>query len=426
MRALASGVLWLSLAVASACGGSGGPARTAGSGGQGAQGVGGAGASGGTPGTGGSVGASGGSTGSGGAAGASAGTGGQSSGSGGHDPDGGSGGTSAGGRGPGVGGAGSGGLATGSGGATGAAGRASGGGAGVGGRPAEGAGGAGAACGRCTTYAAPAQTGTVGPSDLEALSGLAVSRLQPEIFFAHNDHDRPVVYALDLQGREHARITLTGATATDIEDIAVGPCGAGTCVYLGDIGDNSAQRSEYAVLRFPQPMVPDSPGQAAMTASFERFRFTYEDGSHNAEGLMVAPDGTVYVVTKLAPGSGGRVAATGPSSIYRVPSPLATGTVARATKVATLTVPASGDLAASGAAAHPCGAGFLLRAYDRVYEFSTPAGMGFEAAFTAVPKVVAMPNEPQSEAIDYRADGRGFITSGEGAGAPIFQTSCAP
>jgi hypothetical protein len=235
-----------------------------------------------------------------------------------------------------------------------------------------------------------------------------------------------VVYALDLQGREHARITLTGATATDIEDIAVGPCGAGTCVYLGDIGDNSAQRTEYAVLRFPVPMVPDSPGQAAMTATFERFRFTYEDGSHNAEGLMVAPDGTVYVVTKLAPGSGGRVAATGPSSIYRLPSSLAAGTVARATKVATLTVPASGDLAASGAAAHPCGAGFLLRAYDRVYEFSTPAGMGFEAAFTAVPKVVAMPNEPQSEAIDYRADGRGFITSGEGAGAPIFQTACSP
>jgi len=303
----------------------------------------------------------------------------------------------------------------------------------VGGKSAGGAGGAGgvagssgAACGRCAAYATPAQTGTVGAADVDALSGLAVSRLQPDIVLAHNDHDRPVVYALDLQGREHARITLTGAPATDIEDIAVGPCGDGTCVYLGDIGDNSAQRNEYAVLRFPLPMVPDSPGQSAMTASFERFRFTYEDGSHNAEGLMVAPDGTVYVVTKLAPGSGGRVAATGPSSIYRLPPSMTAATVARATKVATLTVPASGDGAASGAAAHPCGTGFLLRTYDRVYEFTAPAGMGFEAAFTATPKVVAMPNEPQSEAIDYRADGRGFITSGEGAGAPIFQTACAP
>jgi hypothetical protein len=67
-----------------------------------------------------------------------------------------------------------------------------------------------------------------------------------------------------------------------------------------------------------------------------------------------------------------------------------------------------------------------LRTYDRVYEFVSPAGMGLEAAFTATPKVVAMPNEPQSEGIDYRADGRGFVTSGEGASAPIVQTACAP
>ncbi len=266
----------------------------------------------------------------------------------------------------------------------------------------------------------------MGPSALNALSGLVVSRLQPDIVLAHNDHDLAVVYALDLQGREHARITLSGATATDIEDIAIGPCGAQTCVYLADVGDNNAQRSEYAVLRFALPMVPASAGQAAMTVPFERFRFTYEDGSHNAEGLMVGPDGVVYVVTKLAPGSGGRVAATGPSSIYRLPSSMTTTSVARATKVATLTVPASGELAASAAAAHPCGTSFLLRTYDRVYEFVSPAGMGFEAAFTATPKVVAMPNETQSEAIDYRADGRGFVTSGEGASAPIVHTACAP
>ena len=37
-----------------------------------------------------------------------------------------------------------------------------------------------------------------------------------------------------------------------------------------------------------------------------------------------------------------------------------------------------------------------------------------------------MPNETQSEAIDYRADGRGFVTSGEGASASIVQTACAP
>jgi hypothetical protein len=282
-------------------------------------------------------------------------------------------------------------------------------------------------CGRCNEYATPIQTGTVEPSELNALSGVAVSHAQPDILFAHNDHDRPVVYALDLEGRQHARIVLDGATATDIEDIAVGPCGPQTCVYLGDIGDNAAQRNEYAILRFVAPMVPASAGTTMMTAAFERFQFTYEDGSHNAESLMVAPDGTIYIVTKLAPGSGGSVAATGPSSVYRLAASISSSSAARATKVATLAVPQSGELAASAAAAHPCGEGFLLRTYDRVYEFVTPAGMGFEAAFGVQPKLVSTTtDEPQSEGIDYRADGRGFITSGEGARAPIVQRSCAP
>jgi hypothetical protein len=281
-------------------------------------------------------------------------------------------------------------------------------------------------CSHCPAYATPTQTGSVEPTELAALSGLATSRSQPEIVFAHNDHDRAVVYALDLQGHLHARISLAGAMASDIEDIAAGPCGAQNCVYLGDIGDNAAQRSEYAILRIVEPIVPSAPGTNAMSVTFERYRFTYEDGSHNAESLMVAPDGTLYVVTKLAPGSGGRVAATGMSSVYRLAAPLSTTAVARASKVATLPVPASGDLAASAAAAHPCGLGFLLRTYDRVYEFLTPPGAGFEAAFGVAPKVIAMPDEPQSEGIDYRADGRGFVTSGEGTHAPIVLTACAP
>ncbi|HEY8943584.1 MAG TPA: hypothetical protein VIM73_04950 [Polyangiaceae bacterium] len=278
-------------------------------------------------------------------------------------------------------------------------------------------------CEPCSVHGEPVLTGET-RAPLDALSGLALSRQQPNILFAHNDHDGSVVFALDLEGNEHARISLTDAPVRDLEDVAVGPCGAQTCVFLADIGDNNAVRSEYAILRFVAPMVPNSPGSMTITAEFERFRFVYEDGSHNAEGLMVGPDGTIYIATKLAPGTGGRVEAMGPSSIYRLPSTLATEIVAEATKVATLSVPADGDLAASAAAAHPCGRGFLLRTYDRVYEFVTPEGMPFEAAFTAVPSSVAMPDEPQSEGIDYAPDGRGFITAGEGVGAPILQTRC--
>lgn len=266
----------------------------------------------------------------------------------------------------------------------------------------------------------------MGPSALRSLSGLAVSRSQPDLLFAHNDHDGPEVFVLDFEGREHARITLEDVSTTDIEDIAVGPCDDETCVFLADIGDNAAARDEYAILRFLAPMVSSGAGTLTLSVPAERLRFTYEDGSHNAESLMVAPDGTLYIVTKLAPGSGGNVAATGPSSVYRLPASITPNAVALATKVATLSVPQSGERALSAAAAHPCGEGFLVRTYDRVYEFLTPAGMGFEAAFQATPRLIESLEEPQSEGIDYRADGRGFVSSGEGTRAPIVGTSCAP
>lgn len=286
------------------------------------------------------------------------------------------------------------------------------------------AGGMTSACGICDAYGTSQQTGTIDEAGPSSLSGLALSRAQPGIAFVHDDHERAVVYAIDLQGRVHARFTLENAGASDLEDIAVGPCGKGSCVYLGDIGDNAAVRGEYAVLRFAEPTVPSEPGTTSTTVDYERFAFHYEDGSHNAESLMVAPDGTVYVITKLAPGTGGNVRADGPSSVYRLPVPLSSGAVATAREVATLPVPAAGDQAASAAAAHPCGLGFLLRTYDRVYEFRVPAGASFEDAFAATPRVVAMPSEPQSEGIDYRSDGRGFVSSGEGASAPIMATDC--
>jgi hypothetical protein len=279
-------------------------------------------------------------------------------------------------------------------------------------------------CGLCGDYAAPMQTGTVEPTELDALSGLAVSRTQPEILFAHNDHARALVYALDRTGSLRARIDLPDAMASDIEDIAVGPCESESCIYLADIGDNAATRGEYALLRFAEPDIPSGPSVSDMQTPFERYRFRYEDGSHNAEALMVAPDGTVYLVTKLAPGSGGSVAATGPSSVYRLSPPFSSSSSAVAVKVATLPIPAGDDLAASAAAAHRCGLGFLVRTYNRVYEFRTPKDGGFEDAFAVVPVSVAMPAEPQSEGIDYLGDGRGFVSSGEGANAPFQVTDC--
>ena len=78
--------------------------------------------------------------------------------------------------------------------------------------------------------------------ELPEESGVAVSRRVPGRLWTHNDSGEAVIFALDARGSVTARVRLTGASVEDWEAIAVGPCPAGSCVFVADIGDNDAQR----------------------------------------------------------------------------------------------------------------------------------------------------------------------------------------
>jgi hypothetical protein len=280
------------------------------------------------------------------------------------------------------------------------------------------AGAGGATCGRCAAYGTPVRTGQT-PAELDNLSGIAASWRNPGVLFAHNDMTQATVFALATDGHLLARFALVNAGAVDIEDIAVGPCPAGNCLYLADSGGNlSASRVEFAIYRLTEPVVPAAATTATTNVSFERFRFVYPDGAnHNAESLLVDPaTGALYIITKVAAGQ--------PSTAYALPSPPSTSGANTLRKVADLPVPRSGDSPATAAAAHPCGLGFLLRTNGIAYEFRIAAGAPFESAFSVSPVVVPTATEPQSEAITYRADGKGYFTSGETAAAPIFAVGC--
>jgi hypothetical protein len=277
-------------------------------------------------------------------------------------------------------------------------------------------------CVACQAYLAPAELAKVQTSDLAELSGLAIGHQNPQLIFAHNDRARAVVFVLDRQGGVKARLSLENAMPTDVEDIAIAACAKDSrdsCVYLADIGDNASQRSEIAVLRFAEPALPASDAVTMLSPMFTRLRFRYEDGAHNAEGFMVDPaTARMYVVTKLMDG--------GVSSVYRLDEGASADAVGTAVKVAALPVPMSSDMSISAAAAQPCGGGFVVRTYNTIYEFRIPVGMPFEQAFSVAPVTIAAPTENQSEAIDYLPDGRGLVTSGEGASAAIFEMRCEP
>ena len=147
---------------------------------------------------------------------------------------------------------------------------------------------------------------------LPEASGVTVSRRVPGRLWTHNDSGPPVLFMLDARGGVTGRLQLRGATVDDWEAVSAGPCPTGSCLYVGDIGDNNASRDVVTLYRLTEP--GDTPsGAAASNAVVDIFHARYPDGAHDAETLLVAPDGRLYIVTK---------GNTGPVAIYRFPAEL--------------------------------------------------------------------------------------------------------
>lgn len=258
----------------------------------------------------------------------------------------------------------------------------------------------------CTRWGLPEVAGQLGDPELNELSGLVASRAHPGVLYGHNDSgDSARFFALSTTGAALGRFTLEGATANDIEDIALGPCDAGTCLWLGDIGDNMRHRDDYAVYRVPEPQLLADAGTAAVP--WERFAWAYPDGEkNNSEALLANPvTGRLYLVTKER---------TGPSRVYRFPLPLDGAGVNVLELVTTLTVPGPTDAELTAADVSPCGRAVLLRMYNRLVELRLPAGeTDFERIFDVTPVPVAVADDPQGESVAYSADGRSFYTSSE-------------
>lgn len=139
-----------------------------------------------------------------------------------------------------------------------------------------------------------AQQPTELPVEIRESSGVAVSRRYPGVFWTHNDSgNHPELFAIDSGGQLLARVQVTGARNQDWEDIALGPCPAGDCLYIGDIGGSRGKDEPLEIYRVPEP----DPGASA-TARAERFRVPFPDGSRDAEALFVLPSGELYIITK--------------------------------------------------------------------------------------------------------------------------------
>ena len=78
-------------------------------------------------------------------------------------------------------------------------------------------------------------------------SGLAASRKHRGVLYTHNDADKsePFVYAINATNAAIiSTLRLFPAENQDWEDIAVGPCGDRSCIYVGDSNSHKLYRVE--------------------------------------------------------------------------------------------------------------------------------------------------------------------------------------
>src|SRR5690606_9854226 len=149
----------------------------------------------------------------------------------------------------------------------------------------------------------PLEKGEVAISEA---SGLAISVKNKGMIWSHNDSGHAnVLFLIDTKtGEIMARYTITGAVNLDWEDmeIAIDPTTGEPYVYVADIGDNGESRPVYSIYKFKEPeYVSEHYGRNIQWSpeDFFRINFTYPDGSHDAESLLVDPKtNDIYLVTK--------------------------------------------------------------------------------------------------------------------------------
>jgi hypothetical protein len=252
-------------------------------------------------------------------------------------------------------------------------------------------------------------TATGGLTALDQLpeaSGLALSRRTRGLLWSHNDSGAPVVLAVDTAGAVKGRVAVTGAGVVDWEDVEVGACASGPCLYVADIGDNRAVRRQITVYRVPEPQ----PGDTA-TAAAEAFHARYPDGPQDAEALLVTGAGELLIATK---------GETGPSALYRFPKPLRAGATATLERLAALDLGPRADgrrrsrARITDGAVSPDGQWAALRTHDAVVFYRAAdlaAGRPrevFRAPLTAL-------RERQGEGLALAGDGEVYLC-GEGGG----------
>lgn len=227
---------------------------------------------------------------------------------------------------------------------------------------------------------------------INEISGIADSKLNLGYLWAEEDSGNPPqLHLISHTGKLEKTIYIKGAINRDWEDLQL----ANGKLYVGDIGDNNRVYDEYSFYCFNEPLI-----SVDTVRSFEKIRFSYEDGPHDAEAFFVDPQTQdIYIITKR----------DNPSLIYKISYPYSTSSLNTAAKIGSL--PFTGVVSATFS---PKANEILIKTYVTIARFERRPGESILQSLQSSPITIqGYKVEPLGEAIAFKLDNTGFFTISE-------------
>ena len=274
-----------------------------------------------------------------------------------------------------------------------------------------------------TPFLPGVEVGTVSANPIREASGLAASRINPNVLYTHNDKgDVARIFAINTDGVFLGTVNLKFASNVDYEDISVGPGPDAdvSYIYVADTGNNFFERQpreNIVIYRFREPTI------TARRSVFEDQSMTIREidvltlyypfsFAHDAETLLVDPtDGKLYIITKR----------NGDNYIYRTAEPWEAGdaeqTLEYTGRMSSPDDATGGDVSANGMEV-------LVKNRGNVVYFRRDSPSD-DLASLLVQQGLFLPyeTEPQGEAIAFSANGNGYYTISEAkrqSSVPLF------
>jgi hypothetical protein len=238
------------------------------------------------------------------------------------------------------------------------------------------------------------------------------------VLWLHNDSgDSARLFALAFDGSLLGELAIDGTKANDWEDIALGsgPDAGKSYLYIGDLGDNEKKREHVQIYRIEEPAFTAEGKPAIDHTTAVRIDVSYDDGdAHDAETLLFDPlSADLYIV-----GKAGLFEIGAQVPVFRIAAAELAGSTATAKRVGMVPLGP-----ATGGDIQPDGSGIAIRNYTGVRYWAREPGESVAAALARPPCSLPLSEgfAAQGEALGFTPDGRSYLTTTEGAGAPIFR-----